>query len=179
MKLSEISQINFATADPESIDVEVVSTVESLLGRTLARADPLRLFLRAVELLIMQQRLLIDEVAKMNLLAFAKGEYLDRLGDLVGCERLQASSAVTTLEVTLSAPRLTSTIIRQGTRVTADNQIYFATDEALIFAAGETVKQVKATCTTTGTARTLQRGRQSTVSYVDDERDDFDGRRGH
>lgn len=150
MKLSEISPINFATADAESIDVEVVSTVEKLLGRTLARADPLRLFLRAVELLLMQQRLLIDETAKMNLLAFAKGEYLDRLGDLVGCERLAATAAVTTLEVTLSTVRETSTIIRQGTRVTADNDVYFSTDEALIFAAGETVKTVSATCTVTG-----------------------------
>ena len=150
MKLSEISPINFATADPESIDVEVVSTVESLLGRTLARGDPLRLFLRGVELLLMQQRLLIDSVAKQNLLAFATGEYLDRLGDLVGCERLPATAAVTTLEVTLSTVRETSTIIRQNTRVTADDNIYFATDEALIFAAGETVKTVSATCTVTG-----------------------------
>ena len=150
MKLKDVSPINFATADAESIDVEVVSTVEKLLGRTLARADPLRIFLRGVELLLMQQRLLIDRTAKMNLLAFATGEYLDRLGDLVGCERLAATAAVTTLEVTLSTVRETSTIIRAGTRVTADDNIYFATDEALIFAAGETVKTVSATCTVTG-----------------------------
>lgn len=152
LKLKDISPIDFATADADAIDVEVVAVVEKLLGRTLARSDPLRLFLRAVELLLLQQRLLIDHVGKMNLLAYAEGEYLDRLGDLLGCPRLQAAAATVTLEVTLSAPRQTSTIIRAGTRVTADENIYFATDEPLIFLAGETVKTVKATCLTLGEA---------------------------
>ncbi|MBR1645183.1 MAG: baseplate J/gp47 family protein [Selenomonadaceae bacterium] len=150
MKIKDISPINFATADPETIDIEVVSTVENLLGRKLERADPLRIFLRGIELLLMQQRLLIDQVAKQNLLAFATGEYLDRLGDLVGCERLQATSAWTTLEVTLSTAREAVTVINQGTRVTAGDNVYFALDEPLIFLAGETVKRAKATCTTTG-----------------------------
>ena len=150
MKLKDVSPINFATADPEEISLEVISTVEKLLGRPLERADPLRIFLRGIELLLIQQRLLIDSVAKQNLLAFATGENLDRLGDLVGCERLPATKAWTTLEVRLSTAREVSTIIQQGTRVTADNEIYFALDEPLVFFAGETVKQAKATCTVTG-----------------------------
>lgn len=150
MKLKDVSEINFATADPEAIDVEVVSTVEKLLGRPLERGDPLRIFLRGVELLLLQTRLLVDSIAKQNLLAFATGENLDRLGDLVGCERLPATAAWTTLEVRISTAREVSTIIKQGTRVTADNQIYFALDEPLVFFAGETVKQAKATCTITG-----------------------------
>lgn len=152
MLLKDVSPINFATADAEEIALEVVSTVEKLLGRPLERADPLRIFLRGVELLLMQQRLLIDSVAKQNLLAFATGENLDRIGDLVGCERLPASAAWTTLEVRISTAREVSTIIQEGTRVTADNKIYFALDEPLIFFAGETVKQAKATCTVTGEA---------------------------
>ncbi|MBR0062297.1 MAG: baseplate J/gp47 family protein [Selenomonadaceae bacterium] len=86
----------------------------------------------------------------MNLLAFSRGEYLDRLGDLTGTTRLPASKAMTTVEVKLSAARETSTIINKGTRVTADDKIYFALDEALIFAAGETVKTCAATCTEAG-----------------------------
>ena len=150
MKLNELPQLTFAAADPEQIALDVVAKVEELLGRKLERADPLRIYLRGIEAIIIQQRLLIDEVAKMNLLAYSKGEFLDRLGDLVGCERIDKSSAVTTVEVTLSAARETSTLIRQGTRVTADDRIYFALDEDLIFVAGETVKQCKATCTTAG-----------------------------
>ena len=150
MRVKDLPAITFARADPEEMAIEVVSTVEKLLGRTLERADPLRIYLRAVEAIIINQRLLIDTVAKQNLLAYATGNYLDHIGALVGCERLAASSAVTTVEVTLSAARAVSTTIRKGTRITAGDEIYFALDDDLIFIAGETVKQCKAVCTVTG-----------------------------
>lgn len=150
MSLSELPEINFATADPQQMAVEVVGTVEKLLGRTLERADPLRIFLRGVEAIIIQQRLLIDQTAKMNLLSYATGDYLDHLGALVGCERLGASYAVTTVELTLSAARNVVTTIRAGTRITAGDDVYFALEEDVIFLAGETVKQAKADCTVTG-----------------------------
>lgn len=150
MALKNLPEINFATADPQAMAVEVVSTVENLLGRTLERADPLRIFLRGVEAIIIQQRLLIDQAAKMNLLAYATGVFLDHLGALVGCERLDASKAVTTVELTLSATRRVPTTILAGTRFNAGDDVYFALDEDLIFLAGETVKTAKATCTTAG-----------------------------
>lgn len=150
MALKNLPEINFATADPQAMAIEVVSTVESLLGRTLERADPLRIFLRGVEAIIIQQRLLIDQAAKMNLLAYATGAFLDHLGALVGCERLDAAKAVTTVELTLSAARRVPTTILAGTRFNAGDDVYFELDEDLIFLAGETVKTAKATCTTAG-----------------------------
>ena len=146
----QVPEINFATADAQTLLAGAIKIVEASLGRTISRADPIRLLLDAFISIILQQRLLIDEAAKMNLLAFSKNEYLDRLGDLVGVERLPASHATTTVKVKLSAARATSTIINQGTRVTADDAIYFALDEALIFSAGETVKTCAATCTESG-----------------------------
>lgn len=150
MKLNELPPINFATADPDGLELEIVAKVEELLGRKLERADPLRLFLRGVEAIILQQRLLIDETAKMNLPAYSKGDCLDHLGALVGCERLKASRAVTTVEITLSTIREKSTIIRAGTRITADDKIFFALDDDVIFLAGEETKTAHATCTIYG-----------------------------
>lgn len=150
MNLSELSPINFAQADSQELDLQIVSTVENLLGRKLERADPLRIFLRGIEAIIIQQRLLIDETAKQNLLAYSAGENLDHLGALAGCERLAESAAVTTVEIKLSAARQTSTTIKKGSRLTADDEIYFALDDDVIFVAGETVKTCKATCTVEG-----------------------------
>lgn len=152
MSLQDLPKINFATADPEVVATEVVATVEALLGRKLERADPLRIFLRAVETVLINQRLLIDAAAKQNLLAYATGDYLDHLGALVGCERLPESSAVTTVEITLSAVREKATTIRQGTRITADDEIFFALNEDVIILAGETTARAKATCTVAGEA---------------------------
>ena len=146
----KVPELNFAKADAQELLSGAIKIVEASLGRTIERADPIRLLLDAFIAIILQQRLLIDETAKMNLLAFAKNEYLDKLGDLVGVERLPASHAMTTVEVKLSAARESATIINAGTRVTADDKIYFALDEMLIFAAGETTKTCAATCTTAG-----------------------------
>lgn len=147
MRLNELPPINFATADPDELELGIVSAVEEILGRKLELADPLRLYLRGVEAIILQQRLLIDFTAKMNLLAYATGDYLDHIGALVGCARLKASRAVTTVEIILSTAREKSTIIRAGTRITADDKIFFALDEDVIFLAGEETKTARATCT--------------------------------
>lgn len=150
MNFSELPEINFATADPQEMDLQIVNTVQKLLGRTLERADPLRLFLRGVEAVIIQQRLLIDYVAKQNLLYYATGTNLEHLGILVGVNRLPATSAGTTVEVNLSAPRPNTTVILQGTRVHAGDNVYFALDTDVIFLAGETSHTVHATCIQTG-----------------------------
>lgn len=150
MKLSDLPKIDFATADPQQMAIEVVNTVEKLLGRTLERADPLRIFLRGVEAIIILQRLLIDQTAKQNLLAYATGDFLDHLGALVGCERLGTSAAVTTVELTLSTARQVTTTIAAGTRITAGDDVYFALEGDVIFLAGETVKTAKANCTVAG-----------------------------
>lgn len=150
MNLSELPEITFATADPAAMDLEIVGAVEALLGRKLERADPLRLFLRGVEAIIIQQRLLIDETARQNLLAFATKGNLDHLGVLVGVERLPAAAASTTVEVTLSAARNKATIIPAGTRVSPGDNVNFALDTDIIFDIGETSRQVGATCTELG-----------------------------
>lgn len=150
MKLSDLTTINFATADAQELESAAVALVEELLERKLERADPLRIFLKSLIAIIIQQRILIDHVAKQNLLAYAGGDYLEHLGALVGCERLPASNAVTTVEVTLSTTREVSTTIRQGTRITADDTVYFALDDDVIILAGEISATAKATCTVTG-----------------------------
>ena len=150
MNLSDLPEITFLTADAEETALQVVSTVEDLLQRKLERADPLRLFLRGVEAIIIQQRLLINELCRQNLLAYATKENLEHLGILVGVERLQAAAATCTVEITLSAAREKTTIINAGTRVNAGDNVNFAINDAVIFLAGETVKTAKATCVETG-----------------------------
>ena len=150
MKLSEISSITFAEADPTELEAAAVALIEELLERRIERADPLRVFLKSLIAIIVQQRLLIDNTAKQNLLAYSKGDYLEHLGVLVGCERLPAARAVTTVAVTLSTTREVATTIKKGTRITADDNIYFALDDDVVILAGELTAQAKATCTVTG-----------------------------
>lgn len=150
MELKKLPDLTFAAADPDVIDSNIVTTVEAILGRNLARADPLRLFLRGIEALIIQQRVLIDTAAKMGLLAYATGDYLDHIGVLVGTDRLGPSAATVTLRFTLSAARATATIIPKGTRATAGDGVYFALDADTAIEPGGMTADAEATCTETG-----------------------------
>jgi len=150
MKLKNLPDISFAERDPTTIEQSVITITEEILERKLARADPLRLWLLTLSAVITQQREIIDQSAKMNLLAYATGDYLDHIGILVGCERLQPTAATTRLEYTLSAVREQATLIPQGSRATAGDGVYFATTEPLLIPAGELTGQVPASCTVEG-----------------------------
>lgn len=146
-----LNDITFANKNPEDIESEIIKIYENLSGRSLARGDPVRLFLETIILVIIHQRALINYAAKMNLLAYATGDFLNHLGILLGVTRLEASSALTTLKFTLSEPQEVNILIPVGTRATPDGVIYFATTEAATIEAGQTGLEVTAQCTVKGT----------------------------
>jgi len=145
-----LPELNFLDATQEELLTNAKKIVEKSLGRTLERADPILLLLKSFIAIILQQRVLIDETAKQNLLYYATGANLEHLGVLVGVERLPASSAKTTVEVKLSAPRTSVVTIFEGTRIHAGDNVYFALNSDVIFLAGETVHEVGATCQQVG-----------------------------
>ena len=151
MDLKKLPDIQFAERDPDIIIDGIISTYEGLTERKLADGDPVRLFLLTLASIIVQQRVVINSSAKKNLLAYAEGDYLDHLGVLTGTDRLPSAAATTTLQYTLSAAREADTIVPAGSRVTADNKIFFATDEDLVIPAGALTGNVGATCTVVGT----------------------------
>ena len=51
-----LNDIVFAEKSGEEIEADVISIYEDIAGRTLAKGDPIRLFLEAIVLLIVHQR---------------------------------------------------------------------------------------------------------------------------
>lgn len=145
-----LPDINFVEVDIEQMLADAQAIVESMLERELQPADPLMLFLKSFIAIIAQQQLLIDELARQNLLAYATGDNLAHIGALYGLTREPESYAKTTAQVKLSAPRQIATVIQKGTRINAGDEINFALDEDLIFLAGETDATIGATCLTAG-----------------------------
>ena len=147
-----LEDITFAEKSGEEIESAIISTYESLTDRTLAKGDPIRLFLETIVLIIVQQRSYIDYAAKQNLLAYAQGDYLDHIGALFGVTRLAASNALTTLRFILSEPQTSAIVIPEGTRASpGGGTILFATTETVEIPAGETEITVTAECTHSGT----------------------------
>lgn len=142
--------LSFCDTDADTIKTEVITKYEEISGRSLASADPVRLFLESIAAIIVQQRVLIDWAAKQNLLSYSSGDYLDALGELLGVTRLEASAAITTVRYTLSEALDFAVTIPAGNRTTPDGALYFATDTATVIAAGDTYADIDSTCTTTG-----------------------------
>ncbi len=149
---SSLPDVTFANKDPDTIQREVIRLYEDASGRTLARSDPVRLFIDAVILAIIQQRNIIDSAAKQNLLAYSSGSYLDQLGALLGVTRLTPQPAYTTIRFTLSNPLTYQALIPQGTRITPGDGVIFATTQDLTIPAGELTVNIDAVCETPGTA---------------------------
>ncbi|WP_295163448.1 baseplate assembly protein [Selenomonas sp. F0473] len=145
-----IEDIRFTETDTNTVKGEVIAAYERMAGRTLAASDPVRLFLESLASVIAHQRALIDFTGKMNLLAYARGDYLDHIGLLVGTERLPAAAATAHFEIKLSALRPDSVVIPKGTRIGTAEQVLFALDADTIIKAGGLTARVSGTCTEKG-----------------------------
>jgi phage-related baseplate assembly protein len=150
--LDFVPDISFAVKDPAIIESEVITDYQSAfltltgIAKTLAPGDPVRLHLLAVCHWLSHQRVLIDFTGKMNLLKYAKEDYLDNLAALHGQRalRLQAQPATTTLRFTLTAALTYGAIIPKGTQCQGPNSVLFETLQDGVIPAGQLTVDVPA-----------------------------------
>ena len=145
-----LEDVEFAEKDPSIIESEILKIYEDMTGRTLARADPVRILLNVIILMLIQQRNVIDIAAKNNLLAYASGSYLDHLGALLGVSRLSASHAMCTVRFTLSDAMPFSVIVYEGVRVSAGDGLMFEVMHQGTIKEGELTCDVQVRCTESG-----------------------------
>lgn len=172
----EYPDIEFLETDTETIENSMIALFETMYkemtGKTkkVYPASPERLFIAFMANIVVQQRILINETAKKNVPRYAKGEYLDSLGELFkDVERLPASPAIAVFRCYISEPQEQSVIIKAGTRINFDGSIIFETQEDLEIKAGETYGDVKAVCQTPGTV-----GNDLAVGQVKEIMDTYD-----
>lgn len=144
--------VEFITKDAGEIFDELVTSWEKEMGRSLGPADPIRLMLGWESVIDAQQYANINISAKRNVPRYAKGDYLDSIGEnyYYGLTRLEASPARTTVRFTLSQESTSNTVIPVGTQVTKDGNVFFETAETVEIPAGELFADVKAVCTQAG-----------------------------
>lgn len=146
-----LADITFAERDPTAIEASIITGYEKIANRTLAKGDPIRLFLESIAFVIIHQRHLIDFTGKQNLLAYASGDYLAHIGAMLGVARLPPRHAVTTLRFILSEPQPAAVIIPEGTRATpGGGNILFSTTAPLVIPAGQGEGRITAQCDQVG-----------------------------
>lgn len=150
MKFEDLKDVDFITESLPKLLSKAKITVEEYLNRKLAKSDPIFILLSSLFAIIFQLIKIINDLAKQNLLTYAREDLLNHMGIFAGVDRLQSSSAVTNAKVSLSTARNSATVIKQGTRFHAGDNVYFALDSDVIFLAGETDKEISATCLQVG-----------------------------
>lgn len=128
----------FVDIDPGTIVPQLVQDFEDYLGVVLSAGDQRREFLQGFGYALTTALQTIEATGEKELLETSFGQYLDKLGALVGVERRPAAAATCTVQFTLSNAQPHSVTIPQGTRVTPDGNLFFATTEVLIIASGQT-----------------------------------------
>lgn len=93
---------------------------------------------------------ILDNAAKMNLLKYSKGNFLRHLGAFKKTFIQEPKPAVVTARFTLLEIRKDVIYIPQGTRITAGDGVYFATDDYVEVKAGDSFVDVDCTCETVG-----------------------------
>lgn len=119
---------------------------------TLGAADDRRMLLQTGAYFLYQGYMYIDNAGKMGLLKYSTGDYLENLGALKQVPRKAPSAATVTIRFSLAESRATVTSIPKGTRVTAGDGVYFATEEYCEIGIGELYADIQAVCTEKGKA---------------------------
>ena len=119
--------IRLVDDDPLAITDELVRAYEAAAGKTLYPAQIERLFIDLIAYRETLVRSLINDVARQNLVAFARAPMLDFLGELVGVTRLSAQPARTTLRFTRPGASGAATLIPAGALVQAAPGLNFST----------------------------------------------------
>jgi len=151
INLSTLPEPVFVEADYEKIINELIASWEAQTGEKLDPAQVERLILNVIAYRENILKLAINEAAKQNLLAFAKGEKLDHLGALLGVQRLPSQPALTTLRFEFQEPLPVQILIPKGTQVrSSDGKVVFQTKEDVNAEIGSEYIDVLAECTEAG-----------------------------
>lgn len=143
------TELHYLTYDPDAIWDQMIINYVDAGGDILYPGDEKEMLLRSVLADIVQIFAGVDNALRMQTLRYAVGPYLDMIGELRGCERIEASPATATATITAKATGKTGTL-EAGTAMTADGQVFYMLTEDLELTGYEQTVTVDIECTEDG-----------------------------
>lgn len=124
------SELHYLSYDPEAIWDEMMDAYTAAGGAVLYPGDEKEMLLRSVQADIVQVFAGVDNALRMQTLRYAAGEYLDLIGELRSCPRIQASAARASVTIYARATGRANTLPK-GTAMTADGATFYVLTEAV------------------------------------------------
>jgi phage-related baseplate assembly protein len=160
------SEVHYLTYDPEKIWETMILNYVEAGGDILYPGDEKEMLLRSVQADIVQIFAGVDNALRMQTLRYAQGEYLDILGELRGCERIDASAATATVTITTNATGKAD-VIEAGTAMTGDGELYYLLQEDLELTGYQQTVTVGIVAERTGSAGNgLRAGKEMTLAVT-------------
>ena len=133
------TELHYLTYDPDEIWSQMMISYVEAGGDILYPGDEKEMLLRSVLADIVQIFAGVDNALRMQTLRYAVGDYLDLLGELRSCYRIEASAATASVTINTNATGRTGTL-EAGTAMTADGEIfYLLMDDLLLTGYQQTV----------------------------------------
>lgn len=141
----------FTEYDAQTIHDKVIEHLQDSVGEVLPAGDERRIFAESMTAYLVAVLADVEDVAKQKTLKFARGEVLDAIGEMYGCERVKAQPASCTLRFELDEALTDDVEIPQGTVCSTPTGYAFATSVPAVIPAGETSSDVPAVAEEPGT----------------------------
>ncbi len=138
-----MAELDLFVVDDNDIQEKTTKYIEGELDEPLYGGDERKIFTEVLLGWYIQALVKLNELFNQRFAQYAHGEILDAHGINEGCERLQSKKSTSTERFIISVPLSFNVVIPKGTRVTGDNNKYFATDVVAVIYAGETSVDVK------------------------------------
>ena len=133
-----MAQLDLIIVDDNVMQQKVTKFIEENLDETLYPGDERKIFTEVLLAWAVQFCVELNEEFNQRFSQYASGKILDAHGENEGCPRLPKTKSTSTERFILSAAIAHNVVIPAGTRVTADNEKYFATDNLAVIYSGQT-----------------------------------------
>lgn len=133
-----MANIDLFLVEDLNIHDRIVSYVEKNLDETLYQGDERKIFVEIITAWTVDFLEVLNEQFNQRFAQYAKGKILDAHGENENVERLKPLHSKSIEKFSINSPLSFNIVIPQGTRVTADNEKYFATDSVAVIMAGKT-----------------------------------------
>ncbi len=140
-----MAELDLFNVDDQEIHDEIVGYIEDHIEETLYPGDERKIFAEVMTAFVVDFLTKKNEEFNQRFAQYAKGTILDAHGENEGCPRLEKTAATTVMQFNLSSAVTQNVVIPAGTRVTPDNEHYFATDTVAVIDAGDTTVTVETT----------------------------------
>jgi len=133
-----MANLDLIVVDDLEVHDAVVDYIEKNLDETLYAGDERKIFAEIMTAWTVDFCEKLNEQFNQRFAQYAHGTILDAHGENENCTRLSAVKATSTERFSLNTALDFNVVIPAGTRVTADNEKYFATDSVAVIMAGKT-----------------------------------------